>query len=210
MAERKPLDFPEAFYLQAASNKQNNVYQVDSESSKILIHAQRGGVLALIDHTHLITSQNVQGYILVNKHSGECQADLFVPLNKLDVDDPQLRLENNLDTTSSMKKVANTKKKMLKNINADNSPFAQLYSGNCIGALSGEDTQVTLTINNVKKDRKLTIKMQQNSDDQLLINGDFSILQTNFGIKPFSIFNGLIKIKDKLDFTYQITFKKIN
>ena len=205
----QPTDFPEEFYLQAAADMQNSVYRADGKLSQILVRAYRGGVMALLSYEHLVASQDVQGYILINKTTGQCQADLFVPLGKLNVDDPQLRAKDSLNTTSSLSTIANTKKNMLKSIDAANFPFAQLHSSDCSGALSGKDTNVVLTVHGVKQDRQLAIGMQQTQDEQLIISGKFSILQTEFGIEPFSIFNGLIKVEDKLDLTYKLVFTEI-
>ena len=188
---------------------QNSVYRADGKLSQILVRAYRGGVMALLSYEHLVASQDVQGYILMNKTTGQCQADLFVPLDKLNVDDPQLRAEAGLNTTSSLSTIANTKKNMLESIDAANLPFAQLHSSDCSEALSGKDTKVVLTIHGVKQDRQLAIAMQQTQNEQLIISGKFSILQTEFDIEPFSIFNGLIEVEDKLDLTYKLIFTEI-
>ena len=177
--------------------------------SQILVRAYRGGVLSLLSHEHLVASQEMQGYILINKTTGQCQTDLFVPLSKLNVDDPQLRTEAALDTASSLSTIANTKKNMLKSIDAADFSFAQLHSSDCFEALSGRDTKVLLTIHGVQQDRQLAITMQQTQDGLLIISGKFSILQTEFGIEPFSVFNGLIKVEDKLDLTYKLIFTEI-
>lgn len=188
----------------------NRVYRADSKLSQILVRAYRGGVMALLGHEHIIASQDVQGYILLNKTAGLCQADLFVPLAKLNVDDPQLRAEAALKTTPSLSSIDNTKKNMLKSIDAINFPFAQLHSSDCSAALSGKETKVVLTIHGVQQERQLAIALQQAQDNQLIVSGKFSILQTEFGIEPFSVFNGLIKVEDKLDLTYQLVFTEIN
>jgi hypothetical protein len=205
----QPTDFPEAFYLQSAQNEQNSIYQADRNLSQILIQAHRGGALSLLDHIHLIASQDVQGYIQLNNSTGQCQSDLLIPLETLIVDDPHLRLENGLDASSSLHMITSIKKNMLKSIDAKNFPFVLIHSDYCSNALAGKNTQVTLTIHGVQQTRQLATKIQQNENGQLIISGEFSILQTDFGIEPFSIFNGLIKVEDQLDFTYQLLFNKI-
>lgn len=206
----QPADFPEAFYLQAAADMHNSVYRADRKLSQILIRTYSGGALALLGHQHIIASQDVQGYILLNKATGLCQVDLFVPLGQLNVDDPQLRAEAALNTTPSPSDVEGTKNNMLKSIDATNSPFAELHSSDCSAALSGKKTRVALTLHDVQQDRLLAIGLQQTQDNGLIVSGKFSILQTDFGIEPFSISNGLITVKNKLDLTYQVFFTQIN
>jgi hypothetical protein len=206
----QPADFPEAFYLQAAADLHNKVYRADRKLSQILIRTYSGGPLALLGHEHIIASQDVQGYILLNKTTGLCQVDLFAPLDQLNVDDPQLRAEAALKTTPSPSDVEGTKNNMLKSIDATDSPFAELHSSDCSVALSGKETRVALTIHGVQQDRLLKIDVQQAQEKRLIVSGKFSILQTDFGIEPFSISNGLIKVKNKLDLTYQVVFTQIN
>ncbi|HEY7866494.1 MAG TPA: YceI family protein [Psychromonas sp.] len=188
----------------------NSVYRADRKLSQILIRTYSGGALALLGHQHIIASQDVQGYILLNKATGLCQVDLFVPLGQLNVDDPQLRAEAALNTTPSPSDVEGTKNNMLKSIEATNYPFAELHSSDCSAALSGKKTRVVLTLHDVQQDRLLAIGLQQTQDNGLIVSGKFSILQTDFGIEPFSISNGLITVKNKLDLTYQVFFTQIN
>ena len=44
--------------------------------------------------------------------------------------------------------------------------------------------------------------------NSLLLSGSFAILQTDFGIEPFSVFNGLLKVEDRLEISYQIVARK--
>jgi hypothetical protein len=54
----------------------------------------------------------------------------------------------------------------------------------------------------------LEIAVTQSDINSLLINGSFSILQTDFGIEPFSVFNGLLKVEDRLEISYQLLAQK--
>jgi polyisoprenoid-binding protein YceI len=70
-------------------------------------------------------------------------------------------------------------------------------------------TSVALTIHGVTQPLQLAIKIAREEEGKLLISGAFSILQTDFSIEPFSIMNGLIKVKDRLDLRYSITATKL-
>jgi hypothetical protein len=48
----------------------------------------------------------------------------------------------------------------------------------------------------------------QTATNNMLISGRFEILQSDFGIEPFSVFNGLLKVEDRLEITYQIVARK--
>lgn len=206
----QPADFPEQLYLMAAPDPEKSIYKIDSDLSQIVLRVYRGGAMARLGHDHVIASQDVQGYIVLNKKSGQCHADFFVPLSKLDVDDPQLRAAAGLTTTPSLKDIAGTKNNMLISIEAAIFPFAQLSSKDCSGGLSGDETSVVLSLHGVSQQRNLQIKLQPIENRQLIISGEFSIKQTDFAIEPFSIMNGLIKVEDRVDLTYRLTAQRIS
>lgn len=47
-------------------------------------------------------------------------------------------------------------------------------------------------------------------DDSLRTKGEFSLKQTDFGIKPFSAVGGTIKLKNELKFVFDIVSKRMN
>lgn len=165
--------------------------------------------MARLGHDHVIASHNMQGYIALNQTGGQCQANIFVPLKLLIVDDPQLRAAANLDTAPSENDIANTKTNMLKSIDAKNFPFVQLFSENCSAGLSGHRIPVELIFHGINQRRNLQIKMEEINDERLVISGEFSINQTAFDIEPFSVMGGLLKVKDKVDISYQLTAQRI-
>jgi len=165
--------------------------------------------MARLGHDHVIASQDVQGYIALDKTSGQCRADLFVPLSMLIVDDLELRAEAGLDTTPSPEDIAGTKNNMLLSLEAADFPFTQLSSKDCSGGLSGDKAAVIFTLHGVNQQRDLQINLQLIDNKQLLISGEFSIRQTDFGIEPFSIMGGLIKVEDNVDLNYRLTARRI-
>jgi len=204
-----PTDFPEQSYLNAANDPEKLVYKIDNDLSLLILRVFRSGLMARLGHDHVIASHNVQGYIALNKAGGQCQADIFVPLLLLDVDDPQLRAAANLDTAPSENDIANTKTNMLKSIDAKNFPFVQLFSEDCSAGLSGHKIPVGLTFHGITQRRNLHIKMEEINDERLVISGEFSVNQTDFDIQPFSVMGGLLKVKDEVGISYQLTAQRI-
>lgn len=202
----QPTDFPASVYLQ--SGEEYILYKVDTDMSQILVRAYRGGVMANLGHDHIIASQNLEGYIRINKKTGECRADFYVSLGNLDVDNEMFRMAAKLDTTPSATDIIGTKHNMLKSLEQPKFPFAQLHSSECSPALSGNIVKVALTLHGVTSELPLEIELEGSGEDRLLVKGKFSILQTDFGIEPFSIMNGLIKVEDRLDLQYSISAKK--
>ncbi len=204
----QPTDFPTEIYLK--SGESFTVYKVDSELSQVLIRAYRGGLMAKLGHDHIIASQDLQGYIRIHNKTGECRADFYAPLKSLDVDNEKFRAAENLDTNPSQADIIATKKNMLRSLEQAQFPFVQLHSSNCSPALSAGTIDVDLSLHGVTRKRQLTVEFSLSDEQPIMLHGDFSILQTDFGIEPFSIMNGLIKVEDRLDLRYSIRATKLS
>ena len=99
---------------------------------------------------------------------------------------------------------------MLNSLEAESFPFVQLGSKDCSGVFLGDVTTILLSLHGVNQQRNLQIHLQSLDEYQLVVFGEFTIKQTDFGIHPFSIMGGLIRVEDTVDLTYQITAKRIN
>jgi polyisoprenoid-binding protein YceI len=200
-SQSQPANFPDSFYLQAAPSQ---VYQINSQFSQIIVTVRRGGLMARLGHDHIVASNHVQGYIYLDRETQQCRAQIFVPLTLLDVDNPQLRAAAAMTTKPSPTEIEGTASNMLKSIGAERFPFAQLHSADCSSALREQPTPVALTIHGVTQARELDISLHQTDHSQLSISGEFSVLQSDFDIQPFSIMNGLLRVQDRLHLSFQL------
>src|ERR1700687_4874517 len=85
-SEERPPAFPEQFYLQDAAGGQP-VFKVEPAQSLVVIEVYRAGSLAKLGHDHVVASHDVGGYIATDDN----RADLYVRLDTLAVDEPDLR-----------------------------------------------------------------------------------------------------------------------
>lgn len=163
--------------------------------------------MAKFGHDHIVASRDIQGYLLLGDDSS-CRADFYASLNQLIVDDPVLRSQAKLLTTPSEKDIAGTKTNMLISLDAEEFPFVQLQSLDCAGAVNGLPIATRIGLHGIFQTQDLEIAVTQPDINSVLISGSFAILQTDFGIEPFSVFNGLLKVKDRLEISYQIVARK--
>jgi hypothetical protein len=163
--------------------------------------------MAKFGHDHIVASRDVQGYLLLSDDGG-CRADFYAALNQLIVDDPVLRNEAKLLTIPTEKDIAGTKTNMLISLQAAEFPFVQLQSLDCSGAMDGQPVPTSIGLHDVTQEQKLTMTVTEPDADVIIISGSFGILQTDFGIEPFSVFNGLLKVEDRLEVSYQIVARK--
>ena len=163
--------------------------------------------MAKFGHDHIVASRDLQGYLLLGDDNS-CSADFYASLNQLIVDDPVLREQAKLLTTPSEKDIAGTKNNMLISLEAEKFPFVQLQSLDCVGVMDGQPIVTNIGLHGVFQAQELEITVTQPSVNSLMISGSFAILQTDFGIEPFSVFNGLLKVEDRLEISYQLLARK--
>jgi hypothetical protein len=204
-APQRPANSPTAIY--ANPDPQSSLYKVDSANSIVRIKVLRGGAMAKFGHDHIVASRDIQGYLLLGDDNS-CQADFYAPLNQLIVDDPVLRDEASLVTTPSEKDIAGTKTNMLISLEAEEFPFVQLQSLDCVGVMDGQPVATNIGLHGIFQEQQLIMAVAQPSSNSFVISGSFAILQTDFGIEPFSVFNGLLKVEDRLEISYQLLARK--
>ena len=163
--------------------------------------------MAKFGHDHIVASRDIQGYLLLGDDNS-CQADFYAPLNQLIVDDPVLRDEASLVTTPSEKDIAGTKTNMLISLEAEEFPFVQLQSLDCVGVMDGQPVATNIGLHGIFQEQQLIMAVAQPSSNSFVISGSFAILQTDFSIEPFSVFNGLLKVEDRLEISYQLLARK--
>ncbi len=194
----RPADFPEAFYRGLAP-QDGPVYRVDPARSHVVVVVRRGGSLARLGHDHVVASHDVGGFVA----PALGRADLYVPLERLTVDEPVLRAEVGLDSTPSATDIAGTRRNMLEKVlEAGRFPFATVT----VARSSGDGplmNRVELTLHGVT--RVIEPQLQfRSTGKEVEATGRFAIDQSQFGIVPFSILGGAIAVQDRLDIAFKI------
>lgn len=78
----------------------------------ILVHAGRDGPLARLGHEHVVACHDIKGYVDVTHN----RADLYVVLDNLQVDEPEIRKKAGLETQPSAEAIAGTRNNMLNKV----------------------------------------------------------------------------------------------
>lgn len=197
---RAPADFPESHYRQAEALGRK-VLRVDPDRSLVVIDVRRGGSLARLGHDHVVASHDVRGYIDIDGG----QADLYVPLDRLAVDEPWLRSEAGLTTHPSKETVESTRRNMLEKVlESGRFPFALIRVTR--GATDRSKLIVTITLHGAMHAFEIPAQIET-LPGGIEISGHMMFNQTDFGIVPFSILGGAIQVQDRLDLRFRIFAK---
>lgn len=188
-----PADFPFAYY-RAAMHAGARVYRLDPAQSRIVIVVRRGGPLARLGHDHVISSRDLAGYVAPDAG----RADLAVPVAHLVVDDGALREARGLDTQPSAADIAGTRANMLdKVLEAALHPWVR---ASVVAAdLAAQPARLTLALSLHGETRELPVTAELDDDDETLaLVAGFELLQSDFGIAPFAVLGGALKVEDRV------------
>ena len=193
-----PADFPVAYYEQAAAQGRP-VFSVSPERSLVTIEVRRAGSLARFGHDHVVASHDLRGYVA----SDEGRADLYVPLERLAVDEPALREEAGFSTKPSEADIAGTRDNMLdKVLETGRFPFARIRVN---GAGMGAGTiGVEITLHGTTRALQIPVQVD-NRGDEIDVSGRLALNQTDFGITPFSILGGAVQVQDRMELRFRVT-----
>ena len=196
-----PHQFPIERYTTTNST---SVFRVDALQSQVLVTVRRGGLMAKLGHDHIVSSRQLQGFILMDQDKQRCHADFYIPVHLMEVDNPQLRAQAQMQTTPSARDIAGTRINMLKSVDAKQFPFVQLRSADCSEIFTNSSVAAEIQLHGVIQERQIDLNWHRDTTGVLTAQSTFSLLQTDFNIAPFAIMNGLIKVEDKLEITVQL------
>ncbi|MGZ5138677.1 MAG: YceI family protein, partial [Burkholderiales bacterium] len=115
-----PAEFPQTHYVDAIERGEA-IFRVDPALSLVVMEVRRSGSLARLGHDHVVASHDVQGYIAPD----ERRSNLYVELERLVVDEPDLRAQAGFETQPSAAFIAGTRQNMLEKVlEFERHPFA--------------------------------------------------------------------------------------
>jgi polyisoprenoid-binding protein YceI len=183
------------------------IYQVDPGSSQLAILVYRGGKLSRLGHNHVMTSHDLAGRVWVHPEFPRSGFELSFPVAKLVVDDADARRAAGSDFPPDIPQSDKdgTRKNMLKPEVLDGDAYAevQLRSAKVGGTLEAPQVTAHITIKDASRDVEVPVKIAVEGA-KLHATGEFDILQSEFGIKPFSVALGALEVQDRLHIKFAI------
>jgi polyisoprenoid-binding protein YceI len=183
-------------WYQRARAEGKQVYQIDTARSLITVTVRRGGVLARLGHDHVIAIRDLSGFAA--PEAG--RADLAFRLDRMSVDEPELRRLAGFDTQPPPDAVTGTRNNMLgpKVLDAARFPLVQLQVRQ-----HGAGMRLAITLHGVTRSYALPATLD-NGTGTLTASGKLQLLQTDFGIAPMSVLGGALVVLDPLELQFRI------
>ena len=208
---RPPEPLPERVPEATADTRGAQVYTLDPAASKIHILVYRGGALARLGHNHVVTSRSVTGRAWLHPRFERSGFEMTIPVESLIVDDSDDRAAYGKDFPPGIpqKDIEGTKRNMLRAdvLDAERYPTISLRSARVSGSMDAPVVTARITAKGVSKDIAVPIELAV-SGRSLTASGAFDVLQTELGMKPFSVALGALEVQDRLHLEFEIVAER--
>ena len=176
-------------------------YQLDAGQSKFIAHALAGGLLWFMGHEHLVAVREFTG-------AAELTADSINPASLQITAKTESMVETSDVFTDQQKQIIN---KELREIVLEPAKYPDIIfrSTNVSGKETGSkqyDLKITgdLTLHGVT--RQITIPTHVTvTGNELRAIGEFSVDRSDFKVKATSAMHGLVRVRNKVKFTFEIS-----
>lgn len=192
-----PADFPIAYYRQAEASGRK-VLRVDPDRSLVVVEVRRSGPFARLGHDHVVASHDLRGYVDIEGG----RSDLYVPLDRLAVDEPALRAEAGLTAVPPKGAVEGTRQNMLEKVlESGRFPFALIRISRA--APDRPTLIVAITLHGTVRTFEIPARIET-LPGGIVVSGRMTFNQTDFGIVPFSVLGGALQVQDRLDLRFRV------
>ena len=183
-------------HLASASQR----YAIDASQSKFMAHALAGGLLWFKGHDHLIAVRDFSGEAVLTPAS-------ITPASLKLTAKAGSMVETSSVFTEPQKQIINKELREIV-LQPDTYPDIVFQSTSVTGKATGNnqyDLQIRgdLTLHGVTK--SITIPTRVNvSTNELRATGEFSISRDDFKVKATSAAHGMVRVRDKIKFSFDI------
>lgn len=197
-----PLSAPYAAEARAGKS----VFRLDPAQSKVWIIVDKAGALATFGHRHVIEVGHLEGFASVARGSGT-RANVRFPVASLEVDRPAALERFGIHEKLSDADRAGTREHMLgpRVLDAKHYPWVDLQIKVADTRTSSRPLKAILHLHGKKNSLNLTASLSHPAQTWT-VKGRFSIRQSHYGITPYSVMLGALRVKDKIEIRYDLVF----
>ena len=176
-------------------------FQIVPDESLLTVLVYRGGPLARAGHNHVIASHDLGGVAYVPEDILGTSFEARFPVNKLVIDEASLRVLQGADFPPEVPEPARegTRRNMLGQalLDGERYPEITLASERIERAPDGLLAQVRVTV----RDQSRTVAVPLSYElagDELRVQGEMPLRQTELGLTPFSLLGGALRVEDAI------------
>lgn len=187
-------------------------YRVVEDDTLVYARVFRGGSMAKLGHNHVVAFTGVRGDVYLGDGPAESLVDLLIPVAGVVVDPPALRHAQGRDFRTEISDDARsrTRDNMLgeKVLDAARHPYIVVSSSAMEGTL--DEPVVTLDIVIREVTRQVTVPVSLSHDaDGLAAAGRLDLRQSDFGMEPFQVLGGALRVQDRVELVFEIAARRV-
>jgi polyisoprenoid-binding protein YceI len=183
------------------------VYTIDPASSQVHVLVYRGGPMARLGHNHVMSARALTGRIWLHRDLTRSGFELSFPVAQLAVDDREARLAAGPEFPPDIpdKDKEGTRVNMLRTdvLDAATYPEVKLRSVEISGELPNIQVTAAITLKQVIREVVVPVQVAT-SERAMRAQGELTLKQTDFGIKPFSVAMGAVQVQDELRIRFDL------
>ena len=182
-------------------------YAVDPDASVVTMLVRRAGKLSGFGHVHVVTSADESGRVWFGTTPDLSGFEVRVPVDAFVVDDPAARAAAGPEFAAKVPDDARagTRRNMLGADVLDAARYPEIVVSS-VGPLADTappQLRVRFLVrgSELESEVPVTARIDANA---VSVQGSFSVLQSELGIKPFSIAGGAIAVADQVEVRFEI------
>lgn len=176
-------------------------YIVDPQASEIRLLVYRDGPMARVGHNHVMAG-SVRGELRVSDTAAASSFRIEIPVESLEVDAPALRAEEGDEFSATVSDPARkgTRDNMLgvDMLDAAHYPLIRIESVALLGPRWNPDVTARITVRGKTSELKFPAAVFD-GHGLITVIAAFRVLQSDLGMKPFSILGGAVTVRDAID-----------
>lgn len=185
---------------------QARAYTIDAHASSLEVLVHRKGLLALLAHNHVFVATGFAGRITMDPANlSQSALQLTVPVASLQVDPEESRKALGLEGDLNDSDRAEIREHMMAADQLDAVRYPRITA--TLASVSGTPPNLVLgvrvRIKQTEKVLRVPVRLEQ-SGGELYVEGQAELLQSNFGIEPYSTLFGAIAVKDRVQVRFRI------
>lgn len=192
------------------------LFAADEDASRVRLRVYRDGPMAALGHNHVMTVHGLAGSVQLHDEPTRSRIALRFPVARIDVDDPALRAAAGDDFSAPITPGgrAGTQRNMLGEqvLDAEHHPEVALRSAAITRPAGAAPDALRLVMRITLRGREASVEVPvrwQRRGDVLSVHGEFSVLQSQFGITPFSTMMGALRVHDRIDIDFDLVARRV-
>jgi len=189
----------------ASPSSGETVHRIDREASQVLIRVDPAGPMARLGHSHVIGGPAISGIVVTDNETGDARLDLEIDAAALEVDRPEWRRAQGLKPELDAGAIRGTRANMRSSKVLDAARYPTIAIRSVAIQGPGWNPMITARIRLRGEVRELAIPVSVfRSGRRIEAIGNFELLQSSFGIEPFSTAGGALRVSDRMRIRFRI------